>query len=80
MIYTLKTFNTGQITLPKARRSKFKTKHFVAEERPDCLLIKPFDASDDVVYYTSNDGFGIYSDKGVDPADIISAIKKLQHG
>lgn len=80
MIYTLKTFNTGQITLPKAWRSKFKTKHFVAEERPDGLLIKPIESTDDVVYYTSKDGFGLYSDKGIDPADIISQIQKLQHG
>jgi bifunctional DNA-binding transcriptional regulator/antitoxin component of YhaV-PrlF toxin-antitoxin module len=32
MNYTLKSFNTGQITLPKSWRSKYDTKIFVAEE------------------------------------------------
>jgi len=32
MIYTLTSFNTGQITLPKKRRDKFQTKNFIAEE------------------------------------------------
>jgi len=32
MTYTLKSFNTGQITLPKAWRSRFDTKIFLAEE------------------------------------------------
>jgi bifunctional DNA-binding transcriptional regulator/antitoxin component of YhaV-PrlF toxin-antitoxin module len=61
MIYTLKSFNTGQITLPKVWRSKFNTKNFVAEEREDGLLIKPIENLNDSVYYENKDGFGIYS-------------------
>lgn len=30
--HTLKMFNTGQITLPKKRRSQFETNHFLAIE------------------------------------------------
>jgi len=30
--YTLKSFNSGQITLPKKWRDKFATKNFVAVE------------------------------------------------
>jgi len=32
MNYTLKSFNTGQITLPKKWRNKFDTKNFIATE------------------------------------------------
>jgi len=32
MNYTLKSFNTGQITLPKKWREKFETKNFMAIE------------------------------------------------
>ncbi len=80
MIYTLKSFNTGQITLPKVWRSKFKTKNFIAEEHEDGLLIKPIVDSNDSVYYENKDGFGVYSSQWIDPEEIISKINKLQNG
>jgi bifunctional DNA-binding transcriptional regulator/antitoxin component of YhaV-PrlF toxin-antitoxin module len=76
MTYTLKLFNTGQVTLPKAWRNKFDTKHFVAEETQDGLLIKPL-IKDDTVYYEDKDGFGIYSESGLDTDKISKSIKKL---
>ncbi len=81
MTYTLKSFNTGQITLPKAWRSRFDTKIFLAEETDKWLLIKPLnDSCSDNVYYENKKWFGIYSDSWIDPKDIISKIKKIQNG
>lgn len=80
MIYTLKLFNTGQITLPKAWRNRVKSEHFVAEETDEGLLIKPLkEKKDDTVYYEDKQGFGIYSEKGLPVDKIIKAIKKI-HG
>ncbi|MDD3663156.1 MAG: AbrB/MazE/SpoVT family DNA-binding domain-containing protein [Candidatus Pacebacteria bacterium] len=56
MIYTLKSFNTGQITLPKKWRDKFKTSIFTAEERNGGLFIKPIvEDSKQVVYYENKE-------------------------
>lgn len=76
MIYTLSMFNTGQITLPKAWREKFKTKKFVAEETKDGLLIKPIQ-KDETVFYKDKEGFGLYSEAGLDIDKAKQAIKKL---
>ncbi len=79
MIYTLKSFNTGQITLPKARRSKFSTNNFVAEETPEGLLIKPLQ-KDGVVYYEDQNGRGIYAEEGVDIAVLKQKLEKIIDG
>ncbi len=79
MIYTLKSFNTGQITLPKSWRDRQWTTNFVAEETKDGLLIKPLSNSNDV-FYQDDKGFGLYSEKGLDAQKIISTIKKLRDG
>ncbi|MFC1798024.1 AbrB/MazE/SpoVT family DNA-binding domain-containing protein [Patescibacteria group bacterium] len=54
MNYTLKTFNTGQITLPKKWRDKFETKNFMATETEEGLLIKPIE-DNEVVYYENKE-------------------------
>lgn len=79
MNYTLKSFNTWQVTLPKTWRQKYDTKVFLAEETDKGLLIKPV-LNDDVVYYENKDWFGVYSESWIDPKQIISRIKKLQNG
>jgi len=79
MNYTLKTFNTGQITLPKKWRDKFQTKNFMAIETEEGLLIKPIE-DNEVVYYENKEWFWIYSDSGINPEDIINKIKNLQNG
>lgn len=77
MVYSLSMFNTGQITLPKAWRSKYKVKNFIAEETKDGgLLIKPL-AKDETVFYEDKDGFGVYCERGLDAKKIKKAIKKL---
>ncbi|MDD5731460.1 MAG: AbrB/MazE/SpoVT family DNA-binding domain-containing protein [Patescibacteria group bacterium] len=76
--YTLKIFNTGQVTLPKVWRDRVGTKNLVAEETDEGLLIKPLQI-DDIVYYQSKDGFGLYCEKGLPVDKIISKIKNI-HG
>ncbi|MCQ4138778.1 hypothetical protein NOM92_02600 [Chryseobacterium sp. EO14] len=39
--YTLKSFNSGQVTLPKKWRDQFDTDLFIADETKEGLLIKP---------------------------------------
>lgn len=81
MIYTLKSFNTGQITLPKKRRDKFKTANFTAEEKNWWLFIKPIISNENqVVYYENKEGFWIFSPGWLDPEQIISQIKQIQNG
>jgi bifunctional DNA-binding transcriptional regulator/antitoxin component of YhaV-PrlF toxin-antitoxin module len=79
MNYTLKVFNTGQITLPKKWREKFSTKNFIARETKEGLLIQPIQ-DDWVAYYEDKNGFGIYSEWGIDPEALIKKIKRLQNG
>ncbi len=79
MNYTLKVFNTGQITLPKKWRNKFATKNFLARETKEGLLIQPIQ-DDWVVYYEDKNGFGLYSESGINPEILIEKIKKLQNG
>lgn len=76
--YTLKIFNTGQVTLPKVWRDKVGTKNLVARETDEGLLIKPI-KGDEIVYYQAKDGFGLYCEKGLPVDKIISKIKEL-HG
>ncbi len=80
MTYTLTLFNTGQVTLPKKWRDRFKTKNFVAEETEEGLLIKPLNTGGGkTVYYEDEEGFGLYCEKGLPVKDIIKSIQKI-HG
>lgn len=77
-VFTLKLFNTGQITLPKAWREKFTTKLFLAKETPEGLLIQPIEKNE-LVYFENKKSFGLYCEKGLPVDDILSTIKKI-HG
>ena len=80
MLYTLSLFNTGQITLPKPWRKKFRTKKFIAEETENGLLIRPLLSTlhpDETIFYEDKNGFGIYCEKGLDAEKMIQTIKKL---
>ena len=82
MNYTLKLFNTGQITLPKKWREQFDTKLFIAEEREDGLFIKPIstEKKSKTYYYENEQWFGIFNEDWIDSDDLISKIKNLQNG
>ncbi len=77
-VFTLKLFNTGQVTLPKAWRKKYKTKLFIAKETPEGLLIQPFEKNE-TVYFENKEGFGIYCENGLPVDKILQTIKKI-HG
>ena len=58
-----------------------KTKNFIATERDGGLFIEPIhDKTENITYYENPEGFGIYSESGIDPDDIINRIKSLQNG
>ena len=74
MIKLLKLFGTGQITLPKQWRNKFKTTHFIAEETPRGLLIKPLT---EVQYYEiDEDNFGINFPTGIAADELYKKLKQ----
>lgn len=76
--YTLKLFNTGQVTLPKAWRDKYNTKHFVGKETKDGLLITPLE-KEELVYFENKDSVGIYCERGLPVEKIVEKITEL-HG
>lgn len=76
-VHSLKMFNTGQITLPKSWRERFKTKHFVAKETKKGLLIQPMLQDEDVIYYEDEGGCGLHFPKGVDPQILINMIEEI---
>ncbi|MFH1218255.1 MAG: AbrB/MazE/SpoVT family DNA-binding domain-containing protein [Candidatus Peregrinibacteria bacterium] len=74
MITTLKVFGTGQVTLPKAWRKQYNTDHFVAQETPQGLLIKPLV---DVFYYEDGDDyFGLNFPTGIDANELARNLEK----
>ena len=76
----LKSFGTGQVTLPKAWREKFDTKYFVAVIQDDQITLKPLidDAEGEEVFFDSKE----FDDgKGVAIQDFHKALKKsLKNG
>ena len=70
-------FNTGQITLPKSWREKYKTKHFVVKETDKGLLIQPMIQDEDVIYYEDENGCGLHFSKGIDPQILIDKIDEI---
>jgi len=74
MITTLKLFGTGQITIPKAWREKYKTDQFIAQDTPQGLLIKPMVEE---FFYEDGDGyFGLNFPLGIDAKELASKLKK----
>ena len=74
MITTLKTFGTGQVTLPKAWRDKFKTDHFIAQDTPQGLLIKPL--VDAFYYEDGDDYFGLSFPLGMNAKELARNLEK----
>ena len=79
MVYTLKMFNTGQVTLPKKRRSQYDTDKFQAEEKDWSLIIRPL-YNDDSVYYEDDTWFWIYFPSWVSPDELITRIQEQLDG
>jgi len=81
MTYTLSMFNTGQITLPKQWRNRFKGKKFIAQETAQGLLIQPLEAhiqspinDSNIILIEDSTGSDIQFKNGIDPQVIIDRI------
>ncbi|MBU2524963.1 AbrB/MazE/SpoVT family DNA-binding domain-containing protein [Patescibacteria group bacterium] len=73
-IALLKLFGKGQITLPKKWRTKFQTKHFIAEETPQGILIKPLN---EVNYYEIDENnFGLNFPTGIEANNLATKLSK----
>ena len=77
MIYSLKMFNTGQVTLPKAWRKKYDTHYFLAKETDKGLLIQPIREDEDVIAYENKKESGLIFPKGMDPQKLIDKISEI---
>jgi bifunctional DNA-binding transcriptional regulator/antitoxin component of YhaV-PrlF toxin-antitoxin module len=74
MITTLKLFGTGQITIPKIWREKYKTDRYIAQETPQGLLLKPL--VEELFYEDNEDYFGINFPLGIDAKDLALKLKE----
>ena len=74
MISTLKVFGTGQITIPKAWREKYKTDHYIAQETPTGLLLKPL--VEELFYEDGDEHFGINFPLGIDAKELAEKLKE----
>lgn len=72
----LKSFGTGQVTLPKEWREKFDTKYFIADIGDKQIIIKPLNKEE--VFFDADE----YNDgKGVEIQEFYKALKKsLKNG
>ncbi len=73
MITTLKIFGTGQITIPKVWRDKYKTDRYIAQETPHGLLLKPL--VEELFYEDGEDYFGINFPLGIDAKELALKLK-----
>jgi len=74
MITALKLFGTGQITLPKEWRERTKTEHFMAQETPEGLLIKPL--VEDHYYELEDGSFGLHFTFGISAKELAKKLEK----
>jgi hypothetical protein len=66
----------GAVTLPKEWRDQFPTKHFMALETADGLLIKPIL---DIEYYEEGEGhFGLKFPMGIDAEELRVKLTKAE--
>ena len=74
VVTTLKSFGTGQVTLPKEWRKKYDTDLYLARETKNGLFIKPitYDDSDfEMVEYDDGESFGWHFPNGI-PAGVLA--------
>lgn len=74
MITTLKIFGTGQVTIPKIWREKYKTDQYIAQETPQGLLLKPL--MEELFYEEGDDYFGINFPLGIDAKKLATKLKE----
>jgi bifunctional DNA-binding transcriptional regulator/antitoxin component of YhaV-PrlF toxin-antitoxin module len=67
----LKLFGTGQVTLPKKWRTRFKTKYYTAVMEGDRLILAPLE--EEKVFFDANE---FNQGQGVDIGVFYKALKK----
>ncbi|MCA9370339.1 MAG: hypothetical protein KC680_00055 [Candidatus Peregrinibacteria bacterium] len=74
---TLSLWGNGSVTLPKEWRTRYQTKHFMAEETPEgYLVIKPIL---DVEYYEEEDGvFGLRFPMGMSAEEFLDRFNQAE--
>ena len=71
---SLNLWGNGAVTLPKAWRTRFPTRHFMAVEVDGGLLIKPIL---DVEYYEEKDGtFGLRFPMGIEAGKLATMMQQ----
>ena len=71
----LMLWGQGAVTLPKQWRDQFPTKHFLAVQTPDGLLIKPIVEME--YYEKSPTDFGVRFPMGIDAGDLHERVKAI---
>ena len=72
---TLSMWGNGAVTLPKKWRDQFQTKHFMAKETAQGLLIRPIL---DAEYYELADGtVGVRFPMGIEAGELARRIEKI---
>ena len=74
---TLTLWDNGAVTLPKAWREKYGTRHFIARENErGYLVIMPIL---DVEYWEKKDGsFGLHFPTGIEAGELLDLMKKAE--
>lgn len=76
----VKSTSKGQITIPNEWRKKFSTDNFVLQMEEKTLTITPINLdalrSEEVIFDAERDNVG----KGISPAEMIKALKKIRNG
>ncbi len=67
-------WGNGAVTLPKKWRTQFPTKHFMAVEKKEGLLIKPIL---NAVFYEDAERFGIHFPDGIPADELLKHMKKI---
>ncbi len=70
----LKVFGTGQVTLPKKLRDKYKAQYYIAEETENGIFLRPLIKS---MYFENSDvDFGIKFPIEESAANVLKNLKK----
>jgi bifunctional DNA-binding transcriptional regulator/antitoxin component of YhaV-PrlF toxin-antitoxin module len=70
----LKVFGTGQVTLPKRLRDKYKALYYIAEETENGIFLRPLTKA--IYYEKSSEEFGIKFPFEESATNVLKNLKK----
>jgi bifunctional DNA-binding transcriptional regulator/antitoxin component of YhaV-PrlF toxin-antitoxin module len=73
----IKSFGSGQITIPKAWRERIKAPAYRAFIKGKTITLSPIKEEDDygVKYYENKEGFGLRFSKGIPTGELLKRLK-----